>query len=364
MKIISCPEQEFSTLCKPGYPWKFSERDGVTIYTEHENSIPYVLVYRSEDWIMDAENLIREQYTPYMQKKYGDDLVAVTEFDEYTLGGRPVSAALYTYKLQGYLIDMIRAYENVNGHTVSYTAKYIQGQGEATLAALDAAVQNYRPFADYYSSESNHWRYSIIPTEDGGTIFLFNEVFITIPADWAGKYDIKINERSISFYQSLSRSLWNSREGFEGGLLFSLGYSETEDFRNLPSYDELGKGDGWLIRKLGQLYFRIANWRQPSVIESDGYQDYLLAGCRRATFAESCELIRLPLEGDYCSRLNYIYNKVEPQTVLIVEGINRDRHFWQEITDDERTGVTFDLYYCGIVMFDKKRQKQNYIINF
>ena len=149
MKIISCPEQEFSTLCKPGYPWKFSERDGVTIYTEHENSIPYVLVYRSEDWIMDAENLIREQYTPYMQKKYGDDLVAVTEFDEYTLGGRPVSAALYTYKLQGYLIDMIRVYENVNGHTVSYTAKYIQGQGEATLAALDAAVQNYRPFADY-----------------------------------------------------------------------------------------------------------------------------------------------------------------------------------------------------------------------
>ena len=246
MKIISCPEQEFSTLCKPGYLWKFSERDGITIYTEHENSIPYVLIYRSEDWIMDAEDLIREQYTPYMQKKYGDDLVSVTGFDEYTLCGRPVSAALYTYKLQGYLIDMIRAYENVNGHTVTYTAKYIQGQGEATLAALDAAVQNYRPFADYYSSENSRWRYSIIPTEDGGTIFLFNEVFITIPADWAGRYDIKINERSISFYQSLSRSLWNSREGYEGGLLFSLGYSETEDFRNMPSYDELGKGsDGY-----------------------------------------------------------------------------------------------------------------------
>ena len=242
MKIISCPEQEFSTLCKPGYPWKFTERDGVTIYTEHENSIPYVLVYRSEDWIVDVGDLISEQYTPYMQNKYGDDLVSVKEFDEYTLGGRPVSAALYTYKLQGYLIDMIRAYENVNGHTVIYTAKYIQDQGEATLAALDAAVENYRPFADYYSAENSRWRYSIIPAEDGKTIFLFNEVFITLPADWTGRYDIKINERSISFYQSLSRSLWNSREGFEGGLLFSLGYSETEDFRNLPSYDELGKG--------------------------------------------------------------------------------------------------------------------------
>ena len=283
MKIISCPEQEFSTLCKPGYLWKFSERDGITIYTEHENSIPYVLIYRSEDWIMDAEDLIGEQYTPYMQKKYGDDLVSVTEFDEYTLGGRPVSAALYTYKLQGYLIDMIRAYENVNGHTVTYTAKYIQGQGETTLAALDAAVQNYRPFADYYSSENSRWRYSIIPTEDGGTIFLFNEVFITIPADWAGRYDIKINERSISFYQSLSRSLWNSREGYEGGLLFSLGYSETEDFRNIPSYDELGKGsDGYyyLIYPTDyQAYQKIATakseydamWKEINYIAENSY---------------------------------------------------------------------------------------------
>ena len=283
MKIISCPEQEFSTLCKPGYLWKFSERDGITIYTEHENSIPYVLVYRSEDWIMDAEDLIGEQYTPYMQKKYGDDLVSVTEFDEYTLGGRPVSAALYTYKLQGYLIDMIRAYEYVNGHTVTYTAKYIQGQGEATLAALDAAVQNYRPFADYYSSENSRWCYSIIPTEDGGTIFLFNEVFITIPADWAGRYDIKINERSISFYQSLSRSLWNSREGYEGGLLFSLGYSETEDFRNIPSYDELGKGsDGYyyLIYPTDyQAYQKIATvkseydamWKEINYIAENSY---------------------------------------------------------------------------------------------
>ena len=242
MKIISCPEQEFSTLCKPGYPWKFTERDGVTIYTEHENSIPYVLVYRSEDWIVDAEGLISEQYTPYMQKKYGDDLVSVTEYDKYTLGGRPVSAALYTYKLQGYLIDMIRAYENVNGHTVAYTAKYIQGKGEATLKALEQAVQYYRPFADYYGADfPARWRYLTLESKEGDTIYVFDDVFVTVPADWAGKLEIQVNENSVSFYQSLSRRLWNAREGFEGGLLFSLGFSETGDYRNLPSYDELGR---------------------------------------------------------------------------------------------------------------------------
>lgn len=129
-------------------------------------------------------------------------------------------------------------------------------------------------------------------------------------------------------------------------------------------YREVGQGDDALTRKLGRLYLRIANWRQPSVVESDGYEDYLQAGCRRATFGDSRELIRLPLEGDYRGRLTHIYNKVEAQTVLIVESISRDRNFWREIVSDNRTGVTFDLYYCGLVMFDKKRRKQNYIVNF
>jgi len=129
-------------------------------------------------------------------------------------------------------------------------------------------------------------------------------------------------------------------------------------------YDKLGENDDWLTRKLGLLYFRIANWRQPKTIESDGYQEYLQAGCRKATFGESSELIRLSLVGDYRSRLSYIYNKVETNTVLIVDGIRRDKDFWRELKTDNRVRVTFDLYYCGVVLFDKKRHKQDYIVNF
>ena len=129
-------------------------------------------------------------------------------------------------------------------------------------------------------------------------------------------------------------------------------------------YKTLGKGDQWLTRKLGRLYFRLANWRQPQMIESDGYHDYFKAGCSMANYGSSTELIRITLEDDYQSRLIDIYNKVNDRTVLIVEGIQKDICFWQQIVADVRTGVTFDLYYCGIVLFDKKRHKQNYIINF
>ena len=72
-------------------------------------------------------------------------------------------------------------------------------------------------------------------------------------------------------------------------------------------YATLGRDDDWLTRKLGRLLFRIANWRQPSVIESSAYREYLQAGCRKAILGESSELMVLPLDGDCRSRLSYIY---------------------------------------------------------
>jgi hypothetical protein len=129
-------------------------------------------------------------------------------------------------------------------------------------------------------------------------------------------------------------------------------------------YATLGRDDDWLTRKLGRLLFRIANWRQPSAIESSAYREYLQAGCRKAILGESSELMVLPLDGDCRSRLSYIYNKVSTDSVLIVTGLSKARDVWHEIVEDKRAVLTFDLYYCGIVLFDKKRDKKNYIVNF
>jgi hypothetical protein len=129
-------------------------------------------------------------------------------------------------------------------------------------------------------------------------------------------------------------------------------------------YESIGQDDDWLTRKQGRLCFRIANWRQPAVIESNAYREYLQAGCRKAVWGESSELMVLSLEGDWRSRLSYIYNKVSADSVLVVTGLSKARDVWREIVNDERAVLTFDLYYCGIVLFDKKRDKKNYIVNF
>lgn len=122
-----------------------------------------------------------------------------------------------------------------------------------------------------------------------------------------------------------------------------------------------------LKRKLGRLYFRLANWRQPSVMKRDEFEPYWSAGCRKTKMmdmVDRMELGRLPLTGDYRQLMSDIYPHVDCQSVLVIEGINRDWDFWKEIEQDARTGVTFDLYYCGIVFFDTKRHKKNYKVNF
>ena len=246
-QVISCPEMEFSVLCDADFVWEYTQRDGITIYTEHEGSIPYVIVYRLEDWLVDVADFMREQFTPHMREQYGDDLVSVAEYDPFTIGGREMPAAVYTYRLQGYLIDMVRAFDTQDGHTVYFTAKYIQGRGEETLKALDLAVESYRPYPDYYSKQeevpSGRWAYKTDKTKDGDIRVTFDEVVVTVPGSWEGKYEIQVNDSSVTFYQSASRKLIKENYGFEGGRLFSVAYAETDDYRTyLPSFADLGEG--------------------------------------------------------------------------------------------------------------------------
>ena len=141
---VECPEQGFTTLADPAYATEYEEGTGLYIYTEEAGRIPYVIVFRSEDLLGEPLEYIKEQYTPYMQEKYGDDLVAYVEYETYEIGGKQLPAGLYTYRLQGHLIDALRLYDSTGDTTVAYTAKYENGSGDVTLQALDAAIRGYQ----------------------------------------------------------------------------------------------------------------------------------------------------------------------------------------------------------------------------
>lgn len=141
---IACPEQGFITRADPDYAWEFDATNGLTIYTGEKGVIPYVMVFRSEDLVVEAFEYIQEQYTPHMKQKYGESLVNYEEYEAYSLGGKTLPAGVYTYLVQGVPVDMIRAYDSTGDRTVVFTAKYIQGQAEPTLTALNDAIRNFQ----------------------------------------------------------------------------------------------------------------------------------------------------------------------------------------------------------------------------
>lgn len=149
-------------------------------------------------------------------------------------------------------------------------------------------------------------------------------------------------------------------------------------------------GTDRLTKKLCRLYFRISNYcHQEEMIdykpETDAYSAYITAGCHKTkvlkvtsdaeenlikehfTKDKKIMFARISLAGDYRKFVDWAMERATDKSIFIIQGIkdNKEtRHFWNEIVDDVRANVTFDLYYCGIVTFNKRLYKQAYIVNF
>lgn len=154
------------------------------------------------------------------------------------------------------------------------------------------------------------------------------------------------------------------------------------------AYDDLSRlyeGYPKQIQKLCRLYFRIANfWQAEQVLDYSAasendvirlYGTFMKMGCNKLEVVPvhhagdfSCvRLMRLSVEGNYWQVFEKAVSLANASTMIIVEQIKRDkesRTFWKSIVDDARCISTFDLYYCGIIFFDKKRYKENYVVNF
>ncbi len=144
LNTVTCKELNFTTKVKASYPTKYTKADGLSIYTKKEGVIPFITIIRSNDQIAEPYEFLREQYTPYMKEQYGKDLITTTEQEKMVIGGKTLAGAHYVYRLQGYYVHMLRLMDVSLKGTVVYTAKYLEGQGSETMAALDAAIANFK----------------------------------------------------------------------------------------------------------------------------------------------------------------------------------------------------------------------------
>ena len=137
--------------------------------------------------------------------------------------------------------------------------------------------------------------------------------------------------------------------------------------------------------KFGRLLLRLANFWQPDVRYTDAYKylPYLYAGCHRSEVKDLTELAMDFAKTDYTSQsslvvidlstfdISRITSEILPfctlHTMLVLLNMQNRKKVveeWIKIQNSEYVGVTYDLYYAGIVFFDKSIYKQHYEVNF
>lgn len=138
----------------------------------------------------------------------------------------------------------------------------------------------------------------------------------------------------------------------------------------------------WKEYKLLELYFRISNYKQARhwICDINGeygdcmiVKDYIQSACSSTNVHNSfdgvnqSDVILLSGQSDILKDIDRIFDYTYPSSLIIIEDIHTTdiaKKAWENMLDDDRTGRTYDLYYCGIVFMDKEKYKQHYVVNF
>lgn len=153
-------------------------------------------------------------------------------------------------------------------------------------------------------------------------------------------------------------------------------YAYDELRKELPRLDSL-------TRKRMELYFRVANFRQASLWldfceRNDVIATYVGRGChatqvrritdlQQITADDRIEVLRICPSAGCEALLEAALQKTDDHTLFIIEDIGFNdtaKRLWQKLIESDLTSVSYDLYYLGIAFFDRKRYKNNYIVNF
>ena len=172
--------------------------------------------------------------------------------------------------------------------------------------------------------------------------------------------------------------------GIQSPSAYSFATNVVNSHQRYPAYAEL-EGEfskaSKAFRKMGRLLFRLAQFWQPSYVVMGDYEyaPYVYAGYPNTLvrmiddyyFDEEPEMrVLVLLDIDWLDdsgiREELLTNASE-QMLLVILNIHSDKEkycLWKKLFADERSGVTYDLYSCGIIFFDKSKYKQDFKINF
>ena len=194
----------------------------------------------------------------------------------------------------------------------------------------------------------------------------------------------------------LSRFRYRCGYGVHSPFAFSLITDVIYEKMPYYAYASLEKEQKRLVRergysrgsqKVNRFLFRLVNKVHPATIVEVGRPSvaslYLQSAKPSAEYLFASDLSELFLDTDVPVDFLYLNDYRNPEllekvfdicvrrttlkSVFVVHGICYSKEMkalWKRLQEDERVGITFDLYDLGLLFFDKTKIKQHYIVNF
>lgn len=194
----------------------------------------------------------------------------------------------------------------------------------------------------------------------------------------------------------LSRFRYRCGYGVHSPFAFSLITDVIYEKMPYYAYEQLKaeqrkrtSAQGWDrgVQRINRLLFRLVNKVQPATIIDVGRPSaaslYLQSAKPSAEYLFASDLSELFLDADTPVDFLYLNDYRNPtlldkvfqvcvrrttsKSLFVVHGIcysKAMRTLWKQMQNDERVGITFDLYDAGLLFFDTTKIKQHYIVNF
>lgn len=134
----------------------------------------------------------------------------------------------------------------------------------------------------------------------------------------------------------------------------------------------LPKPTKWHERRLCRLAVKLARHYGFDDVSASGgvpecFGEYMRRAGVRIVDEKSAPMAVVSSDDGDSTPMEEFVEKAGPRSVMVVYGIHADRNAtakWRKLQADECTGITFDVYYAGIVFFDHHIYKQHYKIEF
>ena len=155
MRIVTCPEQDFATLCRPEYTYDLHPDGGLTLMLDGTDDGARVSIFKTDapGSGFDADYYFNNTYPSLLNYSYGDNLLNPGDYTVYTLSGREMPGMLSLYSRLGETWMRFCAFDLRDDCFVRYEAfcPGVDTDMERTLTAVAVAVGNFQPDAGYYS---------------------------------------------------------------------------------------------------------------------------------------------------------------------------------------------------------------------